>query len=101
MEKFQANFPMALDEPNHRLFIGCRKPARLIVLDTETGKSVTDLAASGDMDDLFYDAIRTQLYSLAAMDSLMSSANAARTSMSCTSGFPHAQAHAQDSFPLT
>src|SRR6266540_3572831 len=62
MEKFQANFPMALDEPNHRLFIGCRKPARLIVLDTETGKSVTDLAISGDIDDLFYDAIRTQLY---------------------------------------
>jgi len=62
MEKFQANFPMALDEPNHRLFIGCRKPARLIVLDTETGKFVTDLATSGDVDDLFYDAIRTQLY---------------------------------------
>ena len=62
MEKFQANFPMALDEPNHRLFIGCRKPARLVVLDTDTGKPVTDLAISGDIDDLFYDLIRTQLY---------------------------------------
>ncbi|PYJ85590.1 MAG: hypothetical protein DME22_08575 [Verrucomicrobia bacterium] len=62
MEKFQANFPMALDEPNHRLFIGCRKPARLVVLDTDTGKPVADLAISGDIDDLFYDAIRTQLY---------------------------------------
>ena len=62
MEKFQANFPMALDEPNHRLFIGCRKPARLVVLDTDTGKPVTDLAISRDIDDLFYDLIRTQLY---------------------------------------
>lgn len=27
MEKWQANFPMALDEAAHRLFIGCRKRA--------------------------------------------------------------------------
>ena len=62
MEQFQANFPMALDEPNHRLFIGCRKPARLVVLDTATGKPVADLAISGDIDDLFYDASRRRLY---------------------------------------
>ena len=62
METFQANFPMALDEANHRLFIGCRKPARLVVLDTATGKPVTDLAISGDIDDLFYDAPRKRLY---------------------------------------
>src|ERR1700741_3954848 len=29
-----ANYPMALDEPNKRLFVGCRLPARLVVLDT-------------------------------------------------------------------
>jgi hypothetical protein len=62
MEQFQANFPMALDEANHRLFIGCRKPARLVVLDTATGKPVADLAISGDIDDLFYDATRKRLY---------------------------------------
>jgi hypothetical protein len=62
MLNFQANFPMALDEPNHRLFVGCRKPARLVILDTEAGKSVTDLAISGDTDDLFYDAIRKRIY---------------------------------------
>jgi DNA-binding beta-propeller fold protein YncE len=55
MEKFQANFPMALDEPNHRLFIGCRRPARLIVFDTAAGKSIGDIEISGDTDDLFYD----------------------------------------------
>src|SRR5262249_472340 len=55
MEKFQANFPMALDETNHRLFVGCRKPARLVIFDTETGNQVQDLEISGDTDDLFYD----------------------------------------------
>jgi DNA-binding beta-propeller fold protein YncE len=62
MEKFQANFPMALDEANRRLFIGCRQPARLVVLDTATGKPVTNLACSGDVDDLFYDELRKSLY---------------------------------------
>ena len=62
MEKFQANFPMALDEASHLLFVGCRKPARLLVLDTTTGKQVTDLSISGDTDDLFYDPTRNRLY---------------------------------------
>jgi hypothetical protein len=62
MTKFRANFPMALDEANHRLFIGCRKPARLVVFNTTTAKPVTDLAISGDTDDLFYDAVRKRLY---------------------------------------
>lgn len=62
MKEFQANFPMALDEANHRLFVGCRKPARLVVLDTTTGKPVTDLAISGDTDDVFYDAALKRLY---------------------------------------
>ena len=61
MTKFMANFPMAFDGANHRLFIGCRKPARLVVLDTISGKIVSDLAISGDTDDLFYDAARKRL----------------------------------------
>jgi DNA-binding beta-propeller fold protein YncE len=62
MTQFTANFPMALDEADGRLFVGCRQPARLVVLDTATGQSVTDLAISGDTDDLFYDAKRKRLY---------------------------------------
>jgi hypothetical protein len=60
--KFQSNFPMALDEANHRLFVGCRQPARLLVLDTESGKPISDSELSGDTDDLFYDAKRHWLY---------------------------------------
>jgi len=62
MEKFRANFPMALDQANDRLFIGCRSPARLVVLDTTSGNMVADLEISGDTDDLFYDAARSQIY---------------------------------------
>ncbi len=62
MEKFQANFPMALDIANHRLFVGCRQPPRMVVFDTEVGKPVADVAISGDTDDLFYDARRKRIY---------------------------------------
>jgi hypothetical protein len=44
------------------LFVGCRKPARLVVFDTTNGKPVTDLAISGDTDDVFYDAALKRLY---------------------------------------
>jgi len=62
MEKWQANFPMALDESAHRLYVGCRKPARLVMMDTERGVPVADVAISGDTDDLFFDAKRQRIY---------------------------------------
>jgi len=62
MEKFRANFPMALDRANHRLFVGCRTPSRLVAFDTTTGKMVTDLEISGDTDDTFYDAKLKRVY---------------------------------------
>ncbi len=55
VDEFHANFPMALDEAQHRLFIGCRAPARLLAFDTQSGKRVADAALSGDIDDLFFD----------------------------------------------
>src|SRR5215470_17473995 len=57
-----ANFPMAFDETHHRLFVGFRKPARLIVFDTESGKVVANLESPGDADDIFYDSARQRIY---------------------------------------
>lgn len=51
----KANFPMALDITNHRLFLGCRHPAKLLVLDTGTGKLITTVAIENDVDDIFYE----------------------------------------------
>jgi hypothetical protein len=50
-----SNFPMALDANNDRLFIGCRNPAILRVVDTQTGKDINTSGCSGDADDVFYD----------------------------------------------
>ncbi len=58
----QSNFPMALDEANHRLFVGFRAPARLMVFDTGSGKVVASLPAVGDTDDLFYDSTLHRIY---------------------------------------
>jgi DNA-binding beta-propeller fold protein YncE len=56
------NFPMALDEADHRLFVGTRSPPKLLVLDTETGKTVASLSSVGDADDIFYDAKAKRIY---------------------------------------
>jgi DNA-binding beta-propeller fold protein YncE len=58
----QSNFPMSLDEEHHRLFIGCRKPAKMLVLDDQSGKTIAETDCVGDTDDLFYDAARKRIY---------------------------------------
>lgn len=49
------NFPMALDEPTNRLFIGARRDPTLVVLDTQTGKLIASVVSPRDCDDLFFD----------------------------------------------
>jgi DNA-binding beta-propeller fold protein YncE len=56
------NFPMALDEADRRLFIGCRLPPKLIVLNTDSGNVVAKVDISGDADDVFYDGKRHRIY---------------------------------------
>jgi len=58
------NFPMALDEANHRLFIGCRIPSKLVVLDTGSGNTVANIGIPGDPDDVFYDGKRHRIYAI-------------------------------------
>jgi len=57
----KSNFPMALDEANHRVFVGCRRPAKVLVYDTTSGKESGSFDIVGDTDDLFYDAARKRL----------------------------------------
>jgi len=54
--------PLALDEDNRRVFVGCRQPAAIVVLDAESGKEITSVAIPQDVDDLFFDAKRKRLY---------------------------------------
>jgi DNA-binding beta-propeller fold protein YncE len=61
-EKAEENFPMALDEANHRLFTVTRTPPRLLVFDTNSGKVVATLPCVADVDDLYYDANHKRVY---------------------------------------
>lgn len=56
------NFPMAMDEANHRLFIVCRRPAKLFALDSNSGHVVGSLPVVGDCDDVFCDAAMKRIY---------------------------------------
>jgi DNA-binding beta-propeller fold protein YncE len=56
------NYAMALDEADHRLFVVSRAPARLVVMDTATGKVVQKPAAVGDCDDIFFDQEHKRIY---------------------------------------
>lgn len=56
------NYPMALDEDSHRLFVVYRQPAELHIMDTDSGRVIAKLAVSGDPDDIFYDEKNGQLY---------------------------------------
>jgi hypothetical protein len=41
---------LTLDEPLHNLMIGCRKPAKMIVMSTQDGKVVADLPIGAGVD---------------------------------------------------
>jgi len=56
------NFPMALDEADHRVFVGTREPATLSVFDTATGKMVASVPTVQDTDDLYYSAERKRVF---------------------------------------
>jgi hypothetical protein len=58
----QSNYPVALDEKNHRLFVGCRRPARLLVFDTASGKTVASIETGGDADDMSFDPAAKRVY---------------------------------------
>jgi DNA-binding beta-propeller fold protein YncE len=58
----EGNFPMALDERDHRLFVGSHEPPRLAVFDTTDGHMITAIPSVQGSDDLYYDATRKRVY---------------------------------------
>jgi len=56
------NYALALDEADHRLFVVTRFPARLLVIDTGSGRIIQRLSAVGDCDDVFFDQARKRIY---------------------------------------
>ena len=62
LQGVESNFPMALDEADHRLFVGTHQPARLAVFDTTSGKMVAALPGVQGTDDLYFDSDRKRVY---------------------------------------
>jgi YVTN family beta-propeller protein len=60
--KYAANFAMALDRDQPRLFSVFRKPAKLVGFATDTGQTIAEVDTCGDVDDLFIDAKRQRIY---------------------------------------
>jgi DNA-binding beta-propeller fold protein YncE len=65
-----ANFPMAIDRADHRVFVGYRHPARLVVFDGRTGKELASFPMTGDADDLYYDEGSKKVYSSGGQGSI-------------------------------
>lgn len=61
-EQGSGNTPLALDEPNHRLFTVTRKPGKFLVLDTTTGKVVFSTPTVNHADDLTFDERMKRIY---------------------------------------
>jgi DNA-binding beta-propeller fold protein YncE len=52
----------ALDEGHHRLFVASRRPNVLVVLDSDSGKQITQLETITHVDGLWYDATHQRIY---------------------------------------
>jgi len=60
--KAESNFPMALDEAGHTLFVVTHAPALLLVLDTATGRQIAAIPTVQNSDDVFFDPARERIY---------------------------------------
>ncbi len=57
-----SNFAMAFDKTIQRLFVPCRKPARMLVINTQTGGMTAWAPSIGDVDDAFMDEQHRLVY---------------------------------------
>ena len=62
VQEGEQNSAMELDEVNQRLFIVTRKPFKLVVLDTASGRSVASFDAPQRTNGLVFDAQNRRLY---------------------------------------
>jgi len=62
LTKAKVNYTMAFDAAHGRLFIGCRNPASVVVLDSNTGLEVATFAVGAETDAMFYDGRHGRIY---------------------------------------
>jgi DNA-binding beta-propeller fold protein YncE len=60
--ELRANFPMAREDTGATLAAIFRSPARLVLLDAQSGSVRMNMQTCGDADDVFFDAKRKRIY---------------------------------------
>jgi DNA-binding beta-propeller fold protein YncE len=60
--EIQKNVAIALDEKNHRLFLGVRTPASIVVLDSESGAVIASVPTVATLDGLHFDSATRRIY---------------------------------------
>jgi DNA-binding beta-propeller fold protein YncE len=58
----QENAPVAFDEPHQRLFVVCRKPGKLVVVDSKSGKSLASFPTGEHADEVIFDKAHHRIY---------------------------------------
>jgi DNA-binding beta-propeller fold protein YncE len=58
----QKDVAIALDDKNHRLFLGVRTPPSIVVLNSDTGEKVAEVATVGTLDGLSFDRATRRIY---------------------------------------
>jgi hypothetical protein len=58
----QKNVALDLDEKNHRLFLGVRTPASIVVLDSDSGAVVASVPTVATLDGLSFDPVTRRIY---------------------------------------
>jgi len=59
---FGANFPMAIDNVHHIIFIGYRHPAKIVAINEMTAKTIAVADLITDVDDIYFDTGTNKLY---------------------------------------
>jgi DNA-binding beta-propeller fold protein YncE len=57
-----ANFPFSVDTINHYSFVGYRRPASLVMLNSKTGKVIISANMVSDVDDVYFDYATKKIY---------------------------------------
>jgi DNA-binding beta-propeller fold protein YncE len=58
----KGNTPLAFDAAGDLLLVGCRTPAKLLVLNAKTGEQIAALPSDSGADDLFYEPSTHRAY---------------------------------------
>ena len=61
VDNYKSNFPMTLDALNNFIFVGYRRPAKLVSYDAKNGNQISTNELAGDIDDIFYYADKQQI----------------------------------------